>query len=414
MNRLPDIPPLLRLLAIFAAAALLAAGCAKAPPPEPMPAPVAPAVLVPLTIAEYPVFSDDMDFDGLARSIEQSLHYYGKIPGNREIGFGADTYRADHLKRSLEHFKVFLDSHPDVNRLNRFVRDHYAVYRSPGRPPDGDVLFTGYFEPVYPGSLKPDPAYRVPVYGLPTDLIKVDLSLFSDQLAGQRITGRVAGNQLVPYHTRREIIESGALSKKAPVIAWLKDPVDLYILQVQGSGKMRTPLGETVRLQYAGKNGRASRLVGRRLIEEGKISREDMSLQRIRDYFRAHPEDIPRLLNADPSYVFFRQGTGEPLGNIGVPLTPGRSIATDSRLFPPGALAYIETQMPLVRENEVIGDWSPLHRFVLNQDTGGAIRGTGRVDLFWGSGDYAETAAGHMKHSGRLLFLVLKPETKAP
>lgn len=300
-------------------------GHPSAPPTEP---------LYLVRDADFPDFSDDMDFDELERSIQQSLLYYSKIPQNRMIAFGSDNYSARHLALSLERFRSFIRTQPDRDELNRFVQDHYLVYRSPGRSPGGDVLFTGYFEPQYNGSLHPRPGYGVPVYGLPEDLINVDLSLFSTQFSGQRIRGRLEGNTLVPYYTRKDIVERDALSGKAPIIAWLTDPVDLYILQVQGSGMIHTPEGQTVRLQYAGKNDRASHLVGRRLIEEGKVSKEEMSLQRIREYFRDHPEDISRMLNDDPSFVFFRRGTGEPLGYIGVELTAGRSIATDSRLFP--------------------------------------------------------------------------------
>ena len=145
-------------------------------------------------------------------------------------------------------------------------------------------------------------------------------------------------------------------------------------------------------------------LVGRHLIRENKVPLEEMSMQRIRRYFREHPEDTERMLHLDPSFVFFRIGTTGPLGNLGVEVTPGRSIATDRRIFPSGALAYVDTHKPLVSGQRVIGQWVPLKRFVLNQDTGGAIKGPGRADLFWGSGAYAETAAGHLKHPGRPVF----------
>lgn len=400
---------LTRLLAIGILAALATAGCKALPPaPETLPP------LVALEPGDYPGFFDDADLDSLSRAIGQSLIYFDRVPEERLYAFGPDRYTAAHLRRSLERFRDFLATGPDPERLDRFVRQNYAVYRSPGRPPEGGVLFTGYFEPLYPGSIVPAPGYPVPVHGPPSDLIKVDLSLFSDRWSGERIAGRVDGNRLLPYHTRAEIVEQNALSGKAGVIAWMRDPVDLYILQVQGSGKLFTPSGETVRIQYADKNGRPARLVGGRLIEEGKIAREDMSLQAIRAYFRRHPEEVPRLLNADPSYVFFRRGEGGPYGNIGVELTPARSIATDASLFPGGALAYVETEQPVAASPGVVSEWVPLRRFVLNQDTGGLIKGPGRVDFFWGSGDFAETAAGHMKQPGRLYFLVLRSGDAEP
>jgi membrane-bound lytic murein transglycosylase A len=214
----------------------------------------------------------------------------------------------------------------------------------------------------------------------------------------------------VPYYTRKEILSDGALAQKAPIIAWMRDPVDLYFIQVQGSGRLQTPDGERISILYAAQNGHTADLVGRHLIRENKVPRDEMSMQRIRQYFREHPEDTERMLYMDPSYVFFRIGNTGPLGNLGVEVTPGRSIATDRQLFPSGALAYVDTHKPLVSGRREIGQWAPLKRFVLNQDTGGAIKGPGRADLFWGSGAYAETAAGHLKHPGDLYFLVLKPD----
>ncbi|MFZ7127009.1 MAG: murein transglycosylase A [Desulfobacterales bacterium] len=389
-----------------------AAGCAVKPPPEPVvEAPAERPVLTVLSKAEYPDFSDDMDFDELDRGIGQSLVYLKRIPPDRAISFGSDRYSARHVRDSLERFLTFIRTTPDRDRLNRFIREHYTVYQSRGRTPDGDVLFTGYFEPIYEGSLEPSAGFPVPAYGLPRDLIKVDLSLFSESWKGRQLVGRVENNRLVPYFDREQIVRRGP-GPDFPAVAWLKDPIDLYFLQIQGSGRIRTPDGREIGLLYAGKNGLPARLIGRRLIEDGRISREEMSMQRIRQYLNRHPQEIAPRINQDPSYVFFRISDTGPLGSLGVEVIPGRSIATDREVFPPAALAFIETEKPLVRETRQIGEWAPLHRFVLNQDTGGAIKGPGRVDLFWGSGPYAETAAGHMKHTGRLYLLVLtSPET---
>ena len=351
-----------------------------------------------------------MDYDGLQVAIDQSLTYLSRIPDERLFRFGAHEYSKAHMTRSLEQFRDFTATRPSREQLNQFVRRHYLVYQSIGRPPDDDVLFTGYFEPLYPGSLTRSSLYRIPVYGLPEDLVTVDLAKFSSDWAGKRLVGRLDGRRIVPYYTRAEIQGTENLLEKAPVIAWMRDPVDLYFIQVQGSGRIQTPDGRKISILYAAQNGHTADLVGRHLIREGKVPREEMSMQRIRRYFREHPEDTDRLLHQDPSFVFFRIGDTGPLGNLGVEVTPGRSIATDRRIFPPGALAYVDTRKPLVSGQREIGQWAPLKRFVLNQDTGGAIKGPGRADLFWGSGEYAETAAGHLKHPGNLYFLVLKPE----
>lgn len=395
-------------VALVLSLALLVVGCARYTPDRPD---VTPPVLTLADASHLPQFADDMDYDGIETAINQSLTYLSRVPEDRRFRFGPTEYDKPHMTRSLAQFRAFVATRPNREELNQFIRQHYLVYRSIGRPPDDNVLFTGYFEPLYPGSLTPSPDYPIPVYGLPEDLVTVKLGDFSPDWAGKRIVGHVEEQRLVPYYTREEIQRDGALREKAPVIAWMQDPVDLYFIQVQGSGRLQTPDGQKVSILYAAQNGHSADLVGRHLIRENKVPVEEMSMQRIRRYFREHPEDTERLLNLDPSFVFFRIGSTGPLGNLGVEVTPGRSIATDRRIFPSGALAYVDTRKPLVSGQGVIGQWVPLKRFVLNQDTGGAIKGPGRADLFWGSGAYAETAAGHLKHPGDLYFLVLKPET---
>ena len=395
------------LIILAAALSVLATGCVPTPPERPV---TERPVLEVVGTDDLPLFADDMDYDLLTEAIQQSLLYYSRIPDDRSFRFGAVAIDKFQMVRSLELFRDFIAGRPDRNQLNQFIREHYRVYRSVGRPPDDDVLFTGYFEPLYPGSLIPAPGYTIPVYGLPQDLVTANLGDFADALAGKRIVGRVQDQRLVPYYTRREIQTEGVLQGKAPVIAWMRDPVDLYFIQVQGSGRIQTPDGRRISILYAAQNGRDADLVGRHLIRENKVPVEEMSMARIRRYFQEHPEDTDRLLHQDPSYVFFRIGDTGPLGNLGVEVTPGRSIATDRRLFPNGALAFIDTRKPLITGQREIGQWAPLKRFVLNQDTGGAIKGPGRADLFWGSGEYAETAAGHLKHPGNLYFLVLKPD----
>ena len=391
------------------AAALTAfvSGCVTRVPERP---PAEAPVLERLESEDFPRFADDMDYDGLATAIQQSLTYYSRVPDDRRFRFESVEVGKSHMIRSLELFRDFIAGRPDGDQLNRFIRERYQVYRSVGRPPDDDVLFTGYFEPLYPGSLTPLPGYAVPVYGVPEDLVTANLGDFSETLSGKRIVGRVQDQRMVPYYTRKEIQTEGVLQGKAPVIAWMRDPVDLYFIQVQGSGRIQTPDGRRISILYAAQNGHDADLVGRHLIRENKVPVEEMSMARIRRYFQENPEDTDRLLHQDPSYVFFRIGDTGPLGNLGVEVTPGRSIATDRHLFPNGALAYIDTRKPLVTGQREIGQWAPLKRFVLNQDTGGAIKGPGRADLFWGSGEYAETAAGHLKHPGELYFLVLEPE----
>jgi membrane-bound lytic murein transglycosylase A len=288
------------------------------------------------------------------------------------------------------------------------------VYESIGRDRKGEVLFTGYYEPQLKGRRSISPEFRYPLYGRPDDLLTIDLGAFSEKYKGEKLTGRVQNSFVVPYYNRRDIDEAGVLYGKAQPLAWVSDPVNLYFLHVQGSGKVVFEDGQTIIVGYDSSNGRPYRSIGQLLIDEGKISREEMSMQRIRAYLNQNPGEIQRVLDSNPSYIFFKVTPDGPLGSLNVRLTPGRSVALDRRLFPPAALAFVETKKPLSDNQGQVSSWMDCRRFVLNQDTGGAITGPGRADIFWGNGPYAELAAGHLRHPGRLYFLVLRPDAASP
>ena len=388
----------------MAAIAALIAGC---------PAPIKKApkelALVRKSGFSYPNFTDDLEFEGLEYSILKSMAYLQKVPADRIYQFGPDQYDAAHLLQSLEQFMDFIRTNPSNRDLQKFIRSNYLVYQSAGRDQEGEVLFTGYYEPHLNGRLQPDDEFRFPIYALPEDLIKIDLSDFDEKYAGESIVGRYTGETVVPYYDRREIDEQNVLADKAQPLAWIKDPVDVFFLQIQGSGKIFLDTGEVINVHYNGSNGRPYRSIGKLLIDEQKIPQEEMSMQKIRSYLHEHPEEMAPVLNHNPSYVFFKLEPEGPLGYLNVLLTPGRSVALDRRIFPPAALAFIQTKKPVVDSAGQIDSWADCSRFVLNQDTGGAIRGPGRADLFWGSGPYAEIAAGHLAHTGKLFFLILKP-----
>jgi membrane-bound lytic murein transglycosylase A len=213
----------------------------------------------------------------------------------------------------------------------------------------------------------------------------------------------------VPYYDRNDIDYKDALGDSAEVLAWVTDPIDIFFLQIQGSGKVYLDNGEVINVHYHATNGHPYRSIGKLLIDENKITREEMSMQKIRAYLQAHPEEMETIFNYNPSYVFFKIEPDGPLGNINVRLTPGRSIALDRKLFPPAALTFIVTEKPYLDGSGNIERWSEFSRFALHQDTGGAIKSPGRADLFWGNDHYAEIAAGHLKHTGKLYFLILKP-----
>jgi len=367
-------------------------------------------IIEPVSSWSLPEFSDDMGYNGLEHSILKSLSYLKKIPADREFVFGQDRYNTDHMIVSLQQFLDFIQTQPSRQELNKFIQSNYRVYRSVGRDGWGEVLYTGYYEPHLRGSLIRAEEYQFPIYSRPDDLIAIDLSLFSEKYTGQKIIGRYTDQKtVVPYYERSAIDTEGVLEGRAEVLAWVEDPVDIFFLQIQGSGKVYLDNGEVINVGYQTTNGQPYRSIGKLLIDEEKISVEEMSMQKIREYLNSHPEEMDTVFNHNPSYVFFTIEPDGPLGNINVKLTPGRSIALDRRIFPPAALAFIQTEKPVVDSTGQIHSWLPFTRFALNQDTGGAIRGPGRADLFWGNGPYAEIAAGHLKHTGELYFLVLKP-----
>ena len=385
---------------------ITAGGCAIFKPPPIQPT----ASLVRLDPADYPDFSDGFFLDNLAYGIDKSLEYLGKVPEKRVFHFGDDAYRARHLMRSLTVLKDFLATRPDTAAINRFIGENYRVYRSVGGPETGRVLFTGYYEPQLQGSLKPDGRYRYPIYALPKDLMVIDLSAFGKKFKGQRIVGRLKGNTVVPYPDRQAIDADRSFARVATPIAWVDDRIDLFFLHIQGSGRVYLTNGDVLRVHYHGVNGRPYRSIGRLLIDQGKIPSEQMSMQRLKAYLKNHPEAVEDVLNHNPSYVFFKTETSGPIGAIGVDLTPGRSVAVDRRVFPMAAPAFLQTQIPVVDGNGRIDRWMDFSAFALNQDTGGAIRGPGRVDIFWGNGPYAQIAAGHMQHEGNFFLLILDPE----
>ena len=367
-----------------------------------------PPALVKLSPSGYPLLTDDLNFEGLNHGILMSLAYLRKIPQDRAFAFGADSYTAAHLIRSMEMFQKFIQNKPSADQINDMIRKDFNVYRAAGATEK--VLFTGYYEPVLKGSLKQTAIYRYPIYCRPDDLVTVDLSAFSAKYAGETIVGRYTGQTLVPYYDRKAIENREIFKDRAPALAWVGDPVDLFFLHIQGSGKILLDQGKMLNVHYLVSNGHPYRSIGKALIDQGKIPKSEISMQAIRAYLKAHPEEQAAILSANPSFVFFKTETDGPLGNLNVPLTPGRSIAVDKKIFPPAALMFIQAQKPVMTEAGGLGAWEDFGRFALNQDTGGAITGPARADIFWGNGPYAELAAGHLQHRGDMYFLILKPE----
>lgn len=261
-------------------------------------------------------------------------------------------------------------------------------------------LITGYYEPLLFGSRKPGTRFRFPLYGVPSDMLSVDLSSLYPELKNFRLRGRVNGRQVIPYFSRAEI-DVGRAPLQNHELLWVDDEVDLFFLQVQGSGRVQLENGEVVRVGYADQNGHPYISIGKKLVEQGELKLEQASLQGIKQWAMRNPDKLSALLNTNPSYVFFRElppSPGGPPGALGLPLTAGRSLAVDPRAVTLGSPVYLSTTWP--------NSTQPLNRLMLAQDTGGAIKGAIRADFFWGFGAEAALHAGSMRQSGRMWVLL--------
>ncbi|MGA9753356.1 MAG: MltA domain-containing protein [Acidobacteriota bacterium] len=389
-------------------ALLLAGACAHRPVAEKQPSPRG-AVLAPAHWRDLGRLQDDREFDGLAGAVEGSLAYYGRLAPDSRLHFDDRSVAVRDYAAGLRGLLAILqDGALSASAKLDGIRARFDLLQSVGSDGKGGVLFTGYYEPELEGSLTPDPRFRYPLYRRPTDLLTIDLSQFPLAVSDRTIVGRVEGDRVVPYFSRGDIDGKGVLDGKGLELLWLDDPVAIFFLQIEGSGVVRLQNGDQVHVQYDGKNGRPYVSLGRLMIERGLLPKGQASMQAIRRYLADHPAQLRDLLDLNPSYTFFRIAKGGPFGNIGVALTPGRSIATDSRLFPKGALCLICTEEPELASDGHAKAWRPFTRFVCNQDTGGAITGPGRVDLFWGAGEKAEASAGLLQQPGSLYFLVPK------
>lgn len=291
----------------------------------------------------------------------------------------------------------------DIRRFFEAELQPYAVVAADGNP---QGLITGYYEPLLKGSRSRNGKAVHPVYGVPDDLVAVDLGELYPEIKHLRLRGRLQGNKLVPYYSRGEIAAQEARFA-GKTLLYVDDAVELFFLQVQGSGRVKLPDGGLVRLAYADQNGHPYQSIGRLLVERGELKLDDASMQGIQAWGRANPGKLQELLNANPSYVFFREapsGNEGPAGALGVPLTAERSLAVDPRTVPLGAPVFLATTRP--------NSAQPLNRLMLAQDTGGAIKGAVRGDFFWGFGPAAGEQAGRMRQPGR--FWVLLPPEAAP
>lgn len=386
------------------AAAILAAGCATqqieprpAPPAEtPAPPAVPPLAPPPLPLAQL----RPVDWSAIANWKDDAL---------------AETWPAflqscAGLKNQPAWQGVCGDAQnmagADETAVRAFFEQRFQPHEvfNPDDTLEGTI--TGYYEPLIKGDRVRTMKARFPVYAAPDDLIVVDLTSIYPELKSLRLRGRLQGNRVVPYSTRGEI-ENGNGNFKGKPIAWAEDPVELFFLQVQGSGRIELPNGTHMRIGYADQNGYPYKSIGKLLVERGELKLEEASMQGIKAWGQANPERLTELLNSNPSYVFFKElpnGLSGPLGALGIPLTAGRSIAIDPKYIPLGAPVFLSTTWP--------NSPQPLNRLMMAQDTGGAIRGAVRADFYWGFGAAAGEQAGKMKQKGRMW--VLLPKDYAP
>lgn len=266
-------------------------------------------------------------------------------------------------------------------------------------------LFTGYYMPILKGSLVKTPTYTVPLYGPPSDLVTINLEHFTPNLKGKKFIGRLDSNRMVPYYSRKQITQ-GAIKDKASVVVWIADPIDRVFLEIQGSGIIQLPDGQELYVGYAGENGLPYTAIAKVLIDKGIMTKDNASMQAIKRYLTDNPKEINPVLNENQSFVFFSvQNQKAALGTQGVPLTAGYSLAVDRQWIPLGSPLWLDTTIP----NQHRDDGKPFHRLMIAQDTGGAIRGAIRGDVYWGSGDLATYLAGHMKNTGNYWLLLPKP-----
>ena len=384
-----------KFLYAFAVALALAA-CAA--PPVPPAEPPGPLRLAQTEFTALPGWSDGGHAAALTAFRRSCERFAEMAPDQPLTGTGYGGSVGDWLPTCA--------AAAEIGQSDDAARHYFEVAFLPYRVFEGtstDGFFTGYYEPELNGSLLRQGSYQTPLFGPPPDLVSVDLGLFRESLAGQRIAGRLEGNRLIPYPARAEIARNGVPG--AEPLLYVDDPADAFFLQIQGSGRIRLEDGTVLRASYAGQNGHPYTAIGAVLINRGELAREEVSMQSIRAWLDAHPDEAQELFDQNASYVFFAvQPLGDPAlgasGTLGAPLTAAASIAVDDAFHPLGAPIWLETAVAAA------GSETPFHRLLVAQDTGGAINGPLRGDIYWGVGAEAGEIAGRMRSMGRLAILL--------
>jgi len=367
--------------AVALCAALALAGCAVAPEPGGR------AVLAPVAFADLAGWDRD---DGMAAAARAFAQGCARLTA-KGAGWAAPCRAAA------------ADPPADAGAARRFFERWFRPHAVADEDAGPDGLFTGYYEASLRGALSPDARYRIPLFARPDDLVTADLGRFDPALKGRRITGRVEGGALTPYPVRAAI-DRGALGGRARPLVWVDDAVDAFFLHIQGSGRVALADGSEMRVGFAATNGRPYTAIGRVLVARGALRRDEVSMRSIRDWLAAHPAEAAGVMAENARYVFFRRLDGPgPVGALGVPLTAGRSLAVDPAAIPLGAPVWLQTTTALAPER-------PVRRLMVAQDTGAAIKGAVRGDIFFGAGADAARRAGAMKRAGRYFVLLPRRE----
>ena len=400
-------------LAFLVACTLALSGCAtKAVKPalkKEYAKPLAPGAvaLVRAKRSEIPDFGEGWAFRAsLSSALRESQEYFQKPSSKEWFPYRTSDREITHadMVGTIDGLLAVIAASHDAREFNSWCRRAFDVYKSRGWDGSGEVLFTAYCEPVFDGRLQEDGEFRYPLYRAPKDLVK-------DEKTGKCLGRRNASGGIDPYPDRAELMASGVL--RGLEIAWLRDPFECYIAQVQGSARVNLPDGRQLCLGYAAKNAHDYIPIAKILIKEGKIRRDELNLARLQTYFRNHPGEIDRVLPMNPSFVFFTEREPGPYGSLGTRVTPYHTLATDKDVFPRGGPCIAVTRLP----REVVRGKAVTRRralFALDQDRGGAIRSAGRADIFIGTGDEAEELAGYTMEEGRLFYLFLKPNAFLP
>ena len=363
------------------------------------------------SIADLKGFTDDMDSASLKRAINNQLAVMFEQDKASPVRLGNFTLTRGRLVETLQAFQKLLQKNLPQEEFNKKVSKEFLLYRV-GKGKRKKMLFTGYYRPVIPASPIPTPRYRFPFYQMP----EKDLQMVKKQ-SGIRLVGSKSGITKIRKIqsgknwrslTREEIDIKGALDKHGLEVAWLENELERYFLHIQGSGVLEYPDGRRQGVRYQGSNKYSYNGIGKLMIRDGVITTSEGSMQGIKKYFAQNPQNIPKYLNQNKRYIFFTLSDEGAIGSGGGELVGGRSIATDKSIYPAGGLVFIKVRQPVLDANYKIKSWKPISRFVIDQDTGSAIRGKARADLYFGTGKEAGAKAGRYHEKGEVYYLIKK------